>query len=146
MLTKLGGKATSMPSSAMAVSKKDAEQDFELSLAGMEVLVTILKAFLRALGLPGGDEGSDDSAGARIRGMLQLDVGLAAIADEHGKGGDGAPSTDVSVVSSDFSGSELGKGGTHGEALEREHPQQEHRKHYLANPAEQRVGRIAIPC
>jgi len=76
ILTKLGGKATSVPT--VNVSKKDAEEEFELSLAGVEVLVTILKAFLRALGLPGGEEGSDDTAGARIRGMLQLDVGLAA--------------------------------------------------------------------
>jgi len=77
MLTKLGGKVTSVGPS-QSVSKKDAEEDFELSLAGMEVLITILKAFLRAQGLPVGDSEGDDSAGSKIRGMLQLDVGLAA--------------------------------------------------------------------
>jgi hypothetical protein len=89
MLTKLGGKATSSPSST--VTKKDAEQDFELSLAGIEVLVTILKAMLRALGLPGGGEvETDDKAGARIRGMLHLDVGLAAALSEDPKDANGA--------------------------------------------------------
>lgn len=77
ILTRLGGKVTTAPSSA-TVSKKEAEEEYELSLAGMEVLVTILKAFLKALGLPGGDSGDDDTAGERIRGILDLDIGLAA--------------------------------------------------------------------
>jgi brefeldin A-inhibited guanine nucleotide-exchange protein len=76
ILTKLGGKTTSAPTAGL--SKKDAEEEYELSLAGLEVLVTILKAFLRALGLPGGDVGDDDTAGERIRGILDIDVGLAA--------------------------------------------------------------------
>jgi brefeldin A-inhibited guanine nucleotide-exchange protein len=76
ILTKLGGKTTSAPTPGL--SKKDAEEEYELSLAGMEVLVTILKAFLRALGLPGGDLGDDDTAGERIRGILDIDIGLAA--------------------------------------------------------------------
>ena len=80
ILTKLGGRASvSQPATA---TKKEIEQEYELSLAGIEVLVTILKAFLKALGLPGGgeddDEERDESNGSRIRGMLQLDVGLAA--------------------------------------------------------------------
>jgi brefeldin A-inhibited guanine nucleotide-exchange protein len=76
-LTKLSGKATSQQTSNL--TKKEIEQDFELSLAGVEVLVTILKAFLNALGLPGGDEDPDeDSATSRLRGLLQIDVGLAA--------------------------------------------------------------------
>ena len=56
-------------------TKNDIEEEFELSLAGMEVLVTILKVFLKALGLPvTTEEGNkeNDSAGARIRAMLQL--------------------------------------------------------------------------
>src|SRR6476620_4043692 len=55
MLTKVGGKATSssMLAGLTAASKKEAEQEFELSLAGLEVLVAILKACLKALGLPG---------------------------------------------------------------------------------------------
>ena len=76
-LTKLSGKATSQQTANM--TKKEIEQDFELSLAGVEVLVTILKAFLNALGLPGGDEDpNEDSATARLRSLLQIDVGLAA--------------------------------------------------------------------
>jgi Sec7-like guanine-nucleotide exchange factor len=71
MLTKLAGRATSNPNRT--------ENDWELSLAGLEVLVTILKSNLRALGLPVAQE-TDDSAGAKIRGMLQLDVGLAVAA------------------------------------------------------------------
>jgi brefeldin A-inhibited guanine nucleotide-exchange protein len=70
-LTKLSGKSTIAPSNNL--SKKEQEQDAELNLAGVEVLVTILKAFLKALGLPGGEEdGADD--GARIRNLLQIDI------------------------------------------------------------------------
>jgi brefeldin A-inhibited guanine nucleotide-exchange protein len=104
MLTKLGGKATS--SLSTTITKKDAEQDFELSLAGIEVLVTILKAMLRALGLPGGEEAeADDKAGARIRGMLRLDVGLAALAEDATTGPFGAASTEGtdSFIPDDFS-------------------------------------------
>ena len=71
MLTKLAGKATSAPSS---VSRKDSEEETELSLAAIEVLVTTMRAMLRALGLPSGEEPSEDSAGARIRGMLSIDA------------------------------------------------------------------------
>lgn len=105
MLTKLGGRATSAPSTSM--SKRDAEQDFEISLAGIEVLVTILKAFLRALGLQGSDDAADDSAGARIRGMLQLDVGLAVTLstndanDTNGSSANSLASDDVNVAVSE---------------------------------------------
>lgn len=106
MLTKLGGKVTS-GGPGPSLSKKDADNDFELSLAGMEVLVTILKAFLKALSLPIGeeDENSEDSAGSRIRGMLQLDVGLAAtVLPEHPLDAMAmASSSDTSVASSDVS-------------------------------------------
>ena len=78
MLTKLSGKATGM-GMASNLSAKERDEEQQVSLAAMEVLVSILKAFLRAMGLPGGeDDGSDDTAGSKIRGMLQLDVGLAA--------------------------------------------------------------------
>jgi brefeldin A-inhibited guanine nucleotide-exchange protein len=79
-LTKLSGKSTSMPTSSL--TKKEAEEAYELSLAGVEVLVTIMKAFLEALGLPGGDAGSDESAGERIRGMLSLDIDMLGKSDE----------------------------------------------------------------
>jgi brefeldin A-inhibited guanine nucleotide-exchange protein len=79
-LTKLSGKSTAMPMGNL--SKKEADQHNELSLAGVEVLVAILKAFLRALGLPGGERDSDDTAGANIRQLLHLDVGDAARPEE----------------------------------------------------------------
>ena len=74
-LTKLSGTSTSIPTSTL--TKKEADELNELSLAGIEILVTIMKAFLKALGLPGGDAGSDESAGEKIRGMLSLDIDLA---------------------------------------------------------------------
>lgn len=78
-LTKLSGKSTAMPSGSL--TKKEMEQEFELSLGGTEVLVTILRAFLRALGLPGGNDVSgEDNASARLQSLLQLDVGLAVTA------------------------------------------------------------------
>lgn len=71
-LTRLAGKATSNPNRT--------EQEWELSLAGLEVLVTILKSNLRSLGLPvTKDDDADDKAGAKIRGMLNLDVGPAVV-------------------------------------------------------------------
>lgn len=76
-LTKLSGKSTA--SSHVNMTKKEVEQDFELSLAAIEVLVSILKAFLKALGLPGGqDEEEGESTAARLRQSLQIDVGMAA--------------------------------------------------------------------
>jgi brefeldin A-inhibited guanine nucleotide-exchange protein len=74
-LTKLSAKSTAQPISNL--SKKEAEQHFELSLAAVEVLVSIFKSFLKALSLPGGDNKSDDTAGTKIRSILQLDAGLS---------------------------------------------------------------------
>jgi brefeldin A-inhibited guanine nucleotide-exchange protein len=82
MLTKLGGRATALSFSSGTITKRDAEQEFELSLASLECLVTILKAFLRALGLlssggGGGDDRQPATEGSRIRSMLQLDSAFA---------------------------------------------------------------------
>ena len=71
-LTKLSGKYTSTPQGSL--TKKETEEMFELSLAGTEVLVSILKSFLKALNLPAGDPGSDESAGEKLREMLSLDI------------------------------------------------------------------------
>lgn len=101
-LTKLGGKATSSTPSA---NKKEAEQEFELSLESMEVLVTIFKAFLQALGLSveNKDE-ADDLAGGKIREMLHLNVKLASrdknAGNQHkfsaqSSGGDSVASSDI---------------------------------------------------
>jgi brefeldin A-inhibited guanine nucleotide-exchange protein len=116
MLTKLGGKATTSMPTALS-SKKDMEQEFELSLAAIECLVTILKAFLRALNLPSGDDSDIDTAGARIRSMIQLDSALACMATPPDDAAqkldsdadsvsvvtteDGGPSTAAGVVNSD---------------------------------------------
>ena len=50
-----------------------------LSLAGLEVLVVTLQAFLKALNLPGGNDiFIDENEGlVKIRGHLQIDVGMA---------------------------------------------------------------------
>lgn len=69
-LTKLVGKATTQSTSNM--SKKDADEHYELSLAGNEVLVTILQAFLAALGMQANNEDANDTAGKMIRKTLNI--------------------------------------------------------------------------
>lgn len=51
-------------------------ENFNISLAALEVLVVTLQAFLKALKLPGGDDYFDEER-YKVRGQLQLDVGLA---------------------------------------------------------------------
>jgi brefeldin A-inhibited guanine nucleotide-exchange protein len=74
-LTKLSGKSTAQPLTNL--SKKDAEEHFELSLAAVEVLVSILHTFLKALGMPASNHKEiNDTAGSKIRAILGLkDVG-----------------------------------------------------------------------
>ena len=69
-LTKLSAKTTA--TSSVNMNKKDAEEHSDLSLASVEVLVTILGAFLRALGMEVTDAETNDLAGTKIRDMLQL--------------------------------------------------------------------------
>ena len=73
-LTKLSGRSTSTPQGSM--TKKEADEMYELSLAGIEVIVTILKTFLKALNLPAGETDSDESAGEKIRAMLNLEINI----------------------------------------------------------------------
>ena len=103
-LTKLSAKATATPSNKTSnMSKKDIEQDFELSLAGVEVLVTLLKAFLKALGLPGGeDEEEGDSASARLRKSLQIDIGLAATPKKSSSDKNLAATAEETISAQDF--------------------------------------------
>lgn len=54
----------------------DGSEKFSVSLAALEVLVVTLQAFLKALKLPGGDDILDEER-SKVRGNLQLDVGLA---------------------------------------------------------------------
>ena len=76
-LTKLSGKSRRNQYNANA---KDVTEDVALSVAGLEVLVVVLRAFLKALSLPGGDDNLDlgeDGSSSGLRGSLKLDVGLA---------------------------------------------------------------------
>jgi brefeldin A-inhibited guanine nucleotide-exchange protein len=55
---------------------KPVSESFSLSVAGLEVLVVILQGFLKALNLAGGDDTFDEGR-SKVRGSLQLDVGMA---------------------------------------------------------------------
>lgn len=74
-LTKLSGKSTAQPPTNL--SKKDTEEHFELCLAAVEVLVSLLHTFLKALGMPASNHKEiNDTAGRKIRAILGLkDVG-----------------------------------------------------------------------
>mmetsp|Transcript_31336 Transcript_31336/g.37283 ORF Transcript_31336/g.37283 Transcript_31336/m.37283 type:complete len:1900 (-) Transcript_31336:92-5791(-) len=85
---------------------KNETQVLALSMAGLEVLVVTVRAFLKALNLPGGDDNFDteDSAFAKIRGNLQLDVGMAAKSDDESflKSMAGYSQSEVDVSSKDI--------------------------------------------
>lgn len=70
-LTKLSAKSNA--TSVANMTKKDAEEHVELSLASVEVLVTILQAFLNALGMEVTNAEINDMAGEKIRRLLQLE-------------------------------------------------------------------------
>mmetsp|Transcript_7450 Transcript_7450/g.21709 ORF Transcript_7450/g.21709 Transcript_7450/m.21709 type:complete len:1742 (-) Transcript_7450:1355-6580(-) len=53
--------------------QKDAEENAELTLAGTEIMVTILQAFLEALNIPTDDEETIDTAGKKIRKDLHIE-------------------------------------------------------------------------
>ena len=96
MLTKLTGKATTNPNRT--------EQEWELSLAGLEVLVTVLKSNLRSLGLPVTEDDTNDAAGSKIRGMLQIiDVGAAVTPSARLKSSDDGQSAGSSSLGDDIS-------------------------------------------
>ena len=62
------------------VSKKSVDQELDLSRTGLEVLVVILRSFLKSLGLPGGDDVFDESDGSSslslLRQSLKIEIGL----------------------------------------------------------------------
>lgn len=74
---------------------KTASDDFKISLAGLEVLVVILQGFLKALHLPGGEDIINEQR-SRVRGALQLDVGLVAK-----KGNSNKASADENAITND---------------------------------------------
>jgi brefeldin A-inhibited guanine nucleotide-exchange protein len=61
-------------------TKKSVDQELDLSRTGLEVLVVILRSFLKSLGLPGGDDVFDESDGSSslslLRQSLKIDIGL----------------------------------------------------------------------
>ena len=68
-------------------TKKSVDQELDLSRTGLEVLVVILRSFLKALGLPGGDDVFDESDGSSslslLRQSLKIDIGKEdAVADD----------------------------------------------------------------
>ena len=84
-VTRISAKACA-PSSMSAASgnttKKSVDQELDLSRTGLEVLVVILRSFLKSLGLPGGDDVFDESDGssslAQLRQTLKIDIGMDA--------------------------------------------------------------------
>lgn len=89
-VTRISAKACapkSMSKGANAnVTKKSVDQEMDLSRTGLEVLVVILRSFLKSLGLPGGDDVFDESDGssslAQLRQSLKIDIGSDATAAE----------------------------------------------------------------
>jgi len=89
-VTRISAKACA-PSSAYGAgashhaTKRMADQELDLSRTGLEVLVVILRSFLKSLGLPGGDDVFDESDGSSslslLRQSLKIDIGLDATTD-----------------------------------------------------------------
>lgn len=64
--------------------KKIADQEMDLSRTGLEVLVVILRSFLKSLGLPGGDDVFDEDGSSSLsllRQSLKIDIGEDAAAN-----------------------------------------------------------------
>ncbi len=61
--------------------QKEADENAELSLAGCEVMVTILRSFLEALNIPTSDDEEEiiDTAGKKIRSNLTIDDIVASV-------------------------------------------------------------------
>ena len=77
-VTRISAKTCAQPN-ANTVTKKVADQELELSRTGLEVLVVILRSFLKALNLPGGDDAfeSDGSSSlSLLRQNLKLDASM----------------------------------------------------------------------
>eukprot|EP00804_Cyclotella_cryptica_P009256 CCRYP_016755-RD/>CCRYP_016755-RD protein AED:0.20 eAED:0.20 QI:0/0.5/0.14/1/0.5/0.14/7/0/1836 len=76
-VTRISAKACASSTSATA-TKRDMDQEMDLSRTGLEVLVVILRSFLKALDLPGGDDVFDENDGSSslslLRQNLKLDI------------------------------------------------------------------------
>lgn len=80
-VTRISAKACAPKNTAAGANttKKSVDQELDLSRTGLEVLVVILRSFLKSLGLPGGDDVFDESDGAStlslLRQNLKIDIG-----------------------------------------------------------------------
>ena len=106
-VTRISAKACA-PGSAYGTAnshatKKMADQELDLSRTGLEVLVVILRSFLKSLGMPGGDDVFDYSDGssslAVLRQSLKIEIGSEAAPETENATAD--KSSDVSLERSD---------------------------------------------
>jgi len=92
-----------------AHSKMLQSQETTVCHAGLEVLVVILRTFLKALGLPGGDDELDDSV-SPMKSRLNLEIGLAVNAYDEEKSNAQTKTDDINnpdiVTPSDTNGVE----------------------------------------
>ena len=77
-LAQLCAKSSMLSLDHSRMKQRDLEENTELSLAGSEVLVTILQAFLKALNVETNDEDIIDIAGKKIRRDLNLEEVMAS--------------------------------------------------------------------
>ncbi len=112
-LTRISAKACAPKSTVGSgnVTKKNVDQELDLSRTGLEVLVVILRSFLKALGLPGGDdvdESDGSSSFSLLRQSLKIDIGENSAVDDMSAGKNpSSKSSDVSLDKDDLSDSQL---------------------------------------
>lgn len=89
-VTRISAKTCAQPN-ANTVTKKVADQELDLSRTGLEVLVVILRSFLKALNLPGGDdvfESDGSSSLSLLRQNLKLDASMDGDTSDENKSPD----------------------------------------------------------
>ena len=91
-VTRISAKTCAQPNSN-TVTKKVADQELELSRTGLEVLVVILRSFLKALNLPGGDD-AFETDGSSSLSLLRQNLKLDASVDGATNGENMSPSKD----------------------------------------------------
>ncbi|KAL7454958.1 hypothetical protein ACHAWC_006561 [Mediolabrus comicus] len=86
-VTRISAKSCAQPNTS-TVTKKIADQELALSRTGLEVLVVILRSFLKALNLPGGDdefESDGSSSLSLLRQNLKLDASMDGDSNDENK-------------------------------------------------------------
>ncbi|KAL7467733.1 hypothetical protein ACHAXS_007976 [Conticribra weissflogii] len=78
-VTRISARACAPINSSSSATKRDTDQELDLSRTGLEVLVVILRSCLKSLDLPGGDDKFDENDGSSslsmLRQNLRLDIG-----------------------------------------------------------------------